>query len=265
VVDDVEAELDKGGGGGTWKDRSGLTSRCGNVGVLAKAAEDGSWEIISALVRNKAGTRLAGRGVGSPQVDDNSIGFVWIEAPFKSSRGVWSLGKEPLSKLGNKLLVLSRWAGRSGDWEVVSGVEEGAVLVGIFCLWSGSGEWERVEKGEAKKAWVFEPEEGNGEVTEKEEEKETSEKVEEREDEELVSEGIRRRGEPIVPGNSELEAVPLIDGYVDLNSHSSLLITCYLLLSNAYSLFPFLSLPTSPPSHIAENSRNPILVLIAPT
>ena len=55
------------------------------------------------------------------------------------------------------------------------------------CRRIGSGEWERVEKGEAKNAWVLEADVGGGEGTEGE--KEMSENVEESEEDEVLRDG----------------------------------------------------------------------------
>ena len=141
-----------------------------------------------------------------------------------------------------------------------TGVAEMSAIGPVFCLEMGSGEGERVEKGEAKKAWVLEADEGGGEGKEKYED--TSENVEDSDDDDVLSDGRRERGGLAVPGDSEGAAC--IGANVDRTS-AVLFFSCHVLSTHhTYSVLPFFP-PRSPPaSHRAENNRNPTLVLIAP-
>lgn len=73
------------------------------------------------------------------------------------------------SRSGRRRLVSFKQVGSEPDGQDFkmlggTGVAEMSAAVGpVFCLEMGSGEGERVEKGEAKKAWVLEADEGGGE------------------------------------------------------------------------------------------------------
>ena len=99
---------------------------------------------------------LIGRGVGSLVGDKNNDCPDWL-----SCRGKWCLSR---SRSGRRPLSL-KLASFEGDGRVFRllggiGVPEMSALAFAFCLAMGSGECERVEKGDAKKAWVLEADVG---------------------------------------------------------------------------------------------------------
>lgn len=99
-------------------------------------------------MKNGPGVALAGRGVGSLPADKNKDCLDWL-----SGRDKWCLSR---SRSERRLLSL-KLASSEGDGRVLRllggiGVPEMSAFGSVFCLEMGSGECERVEKGDAKKA-----------------------------------------------------------------------------------------------------------------
>lgn len=117
-------------------------------------------------MKNGPGVVLVGRGVGSLLED---VGKNGLDGMSKLSRGDKRSSK---SRSRGRRLVSLKQASSDPDGQDFkmlegTGVAEMSAVGPVFCLEMGSGEGERVEKGEAKKAWVLEADEGGGEGKEK--------------------------------------------------------------------------------------------------